>query len=66
MIQKVQSEKERVNETHRERILEFEVRMKKVEAEKVKIESDCSRIVRDKEGAFKELQQELIQKSQIL
>lgn len=39
-MQKVQLEKERINEQHRDRINEYELRLKKHEADKQKFETD--------------------------
>lgn len=52
MINKYQTEKERHGELFKERINEYENRVKKLESEKQRSDLDHSRALREKEGVI--------------
>jgi hypothetical protein len=53
-------------ESHRERINEFELRVKKLEQEKIKIEQDQSKSLRDKDSFIEEMKRDLYSIDQVL
>lgn len=55
MVQKIQQEKERVNEQSREKMGEFEIKWRKLESERIKREEEISKILREKESQIESL-----------
>lgn len=51
-MQRIQSEKDRMIEQHRERANEYEGRIKKLESERQRMDLEHSRAIREKEGTL--------------
>ncbi len=52
MMQRVQIEKDRMNEQYRERTSEYESKIKKLENDRQRIDLEHGRAIRDREGAL--------------
>ena len=59
MVARVQSEKERLQEQNRERVNDYELRLKKAESEKLRIEQEAQKQAREKDVIIESLRNQL-------
>lgn len=59
MVARVQSEKERLQEQNRERVNDYELRLKKAESEKLRIEQETQKQAREKDVIIESLRNQV-------